>query len=98
MKKLFLFALILCTLSASSQTQIGGEVYDFNYTKPKEYIVAGIVISGIKFLDQTVLMNLSGLSVGDTIAVPGDKISKAIDNLWKQGLFSDVKIIAQKNC
>ena len=97
MKNNFLFSLfIFISLAAAAQVQLGGENQSFDYNKPKDYVVGGIVISGTKFLDENVLISLSGISVGDTIAVPGEKISKAIDNLWKQGLFSDVKIVAQK--
>ncbi|MBK5285824.1 MAG: outer membrane protein assembly factor BamA [Bacteroidia bacterium] len=82
---------------SNAQVQIGAEGnMDFDYAKPKDYEIGGIVITGTKFLDNNVLINISGLTVGDTLAIPGEKISKAIDNLWKQGLFSDVKIVAQK--
>ena len=35
---------------------------------------------------------ISGLQVGETIDVPGDKITDAIRKLWDQGLFEDVSI------
>src|SRR5258706_11264287 len=90
------FWLLLSPLLTFAQVQIGGENLEFDYAHPKDYVVGGIVITGPKFLDETVLKNLSGLSVGDTISIPGEKITKAMDNLWKQGLFSDVKIVARK--
>jgi outer membrane protein insertion porin family len=67
-----------------------------DYSNPREFEVGGITISGVKFLDHGVLIALSGLQVGQTIEVPGERISKAINNLWNQGLFSDVKISATK--
>lgn len=79
-----------------SQVQIGGDNIELDYARPKEYVIGGIVVTGPKFLDETVLKNLSGLSVGDTVPIPGEKVTKALDNLWKQGLFSDVKIVVQK--
>ena len=51
---------------------------------------------GIKFLDNNTLISISGLSIGQEIIIPGDKISKSIKNLWKQGLFSDVSIQISK--
>src|SRR5690606_22858165 len=33
-----------------------------------------------------------GLGVGEKISLPGDATTKAIQNLWAQGLFSDVEI------
>ena len=38
----------------------------------------------------------SGLVRGEKIAIPSDKISKAITNLWDQGLFSEVSISKEK--
>ena len=89
----FLFSIII----TFSYAQVGlNSGKDINYSMPKEYEIGGITVSGIKYLDETALINLSGLAVGDIIQVPGDKITKSIEKLWKQGLFSDVKIKAVK--
>jgi outer membrane protein insertion porin family len=59
----------------------------------KEYTLAGVKISGTKFLDEALLVSISGLTVGDKVIIPGgDNFSKAINNLWKQNLFSDITI------
>jgi len=64
---------------------------------PKEYTLAGVKISGTKFLDESLLISISGLTVGDKIIIPGgDNFSKAINNLWKQRLFSDIKVYFTK--
>lgn len=96
MIKRFLLTTILffCFYTLSAQTQVGGDSLSIDYANPKQYEIGGVVISGTKFLDEAVLINISGLVVGDTIDVPGDKTSRAIENLWKQGLFSDIKILA----
>lgn len=67
-----------------------------NPALPKEYEIGGIVVEGAEHLDSKVLTLLSGLTVGDKVQVPGEKFSTAIENLWKQGLFEDVKITATK--
>jgi outer membrane protein insertion porin family len=60
---------------------------------PKEYIIGGIKITGTKYLDEQLLLSISGLSVGDKVVIPGgDQFSKAIMNLWKQNLFADIEI------
>src|SRR5574344_2662398 len=46
--------------------------------------------------DEKVLIGLSGLSVGQRISVPGTEISDAMKRLWKNGLFSNVRILASK--
>lgn len=68
----------------------------FNYSNPERYCVKGVEVSGIKFLDPSVIINLSGIYLGDTLNIPGDDITNAINKLWDQGLFSDVKITASK--
>ncbi len=95
MKKIiYIFLFILAGRSSNAQVKIGGDSVAFDYSNPREYVIGGITVSGTQFLDESVLISLSGLLVSDTIEIPGEKISKAIVNLWKQGLFSDVKIIA----
>jgi outer membrane protein insertion porin family len=69
-----------------------GEAFNLDYSSPKEYIIAGITVTGVKYLDNNVLIMLSGLTIGDKVKVPGDKITQAIRKLWDQGLFEDVKI------
>ena len=66
-------------------------------TVPHEYTIAGITVSGTKYLDQQLLISISALNVGDKVMIPGgDNFSKAILNLWKQNLFSNVKILITK--
>lgn len=57
-----------------------------------EYEIGGITVSGSENMDKTVIILLSGLTVGDKITVPGGKLSNAIKNLWNQRLFSDISI------
>lgn len=63
-----------------------------DYTRPKEYEIGGITVSGTNFLDNSALIGLTGLVVGEKIMVPGDKTSRAIKSLWAQELFEDVNL------
>ena len=64
---------------------------------PKEYVLAGIVFTGTKAYDQSLLTSISGLNIGDKIVYPGgDNFSHAIQNLWKQKLFANVQIYFTK--
>jgi outer membrane protein insertion porin family len=66
-------------------------------TRPKEYTIANITVSGVFFLDSAIVSSISGLQVGDKILHPGgDQFPKAISNLWKQKLFSNVEIYVTK--
>jgi outer membrane protein insertion porin family len=99
MRKLFIafltYLLTVCLQPVCAQVAIGDNpVIDYN--SPKEYEIAAITVSGIQFLDQNALKIISGLSVGEKVKVPGEKFAKAIENLWKQGLLTDVKIVAKR--
>ena len=50
----------------------------------------------VKGYEDYVLIGLSGLSVGQSITVPGEEITTAVKRYWRHGLFSDVKILAEK--
>ena len=39
---------------------------------PHEYTIAGIKISGTKYLDESLLTSISGLTVGDKVTIPGE--------------------------
>lgn len=63
-----------------------------NYKNPQEYIIKDVEISGVEYLDESILVTISGFRQNQRIVIPGDDISEAIQKFWKQGLFSDVKI------
>src|SRR5215831_9985467 len=49
----------------------------FNQKTPQKYKVAGITVTGNKYFDQSLLISVSSLSVGDEITLPGaDNFSK----------------------
>lgn len=88
--RILAFVFIAASFAATAQENI------FSYETPKKYFVKEITVSGLKFLDSGVITSVSGIAVGDSILVPGDVITNAVKKLWAQGLFSDVKISAQK--
>ena len=67
-----------------------------DYSSPKKYEIGGVKVTGVQNLNKNTLLEISGLKVGEEITIPSDKISSAIKNLWKQGLFSDVDILIEK--
>jgi outer membrane protein insertion porin family len=69
----------------------------FNSKIPKEYTISQITVAGAQSFDPNLIISISGLSVGDKIVLPGaDNFSKAINNLWKQNLISNVDIYITK--
>ncbi len=68
-----------------------------NTSVPKEYVIAGVKVTGTKRYDEQLLISIGGINVGDKVMIPGgDNFSKAINNLWNQRLFSNVKIYFTK--
>ncbi len=67
-----------------------------NYLSPKDYIIAGIVVDGVRNLDHNQIISKSGLIRGNSITIPGDDITQAIHKLWKEKLFSDIQIDVEK--
>jgi outer membrane protein insertion porin family len=59
-----------------------------------EYVIGGITASGIEGYEDYLLTGISGLSVGQSIEVPGSEITEAVKRYWHHGLFSDVSIAA----
>jgi outer membrane protein insertion porin family len=97
------FSLAICvfiTVVASAQndssqpTSVDPDLLAIENGKiPKEYTIRAINITGINFLDTSIVQSISGLQVGDKIMLPGgDAFSKAITNLWRQKLFSNIQI------
>ncbi len=80
---------------AVSQDSINSPLIEYSNSTPK-YEIAEINISGADNYEDFVLIGFSGLAIGDIISVPGDAITGAVKRFWKQGLFSDVKILATK--
>ena len=85
------FCFLFCFNNLVAQIIIGDDVV-IDYANPVEYELGGITISGVQFLDNNILIMLSGLTVGEKITIPGDEISNAIKNLWEQGLFGNIQI------
>ena len=97
---LAIFAYVICICNSTYAQVVTTEennnpviLYSAN---PKKYEIGGIKVEGVKNYEDYVLIGLSGLSVGQTITVPGDDITSAVKRYWKHGLFSDVRIEAEK--
>lgn len=63
---------------------------------PRRMPIGGITVEGVDNYEDYLLIGISGLSVGEYVAVPGDEITAAVKRYWKHGLFSNVRIEADK--
>lgn len=65
----------------------------FNQRIISKYKIRSIKVVGNEFFDESLLLSLSTLNVGDEVQIPGgDNFSKAIRKLMDQNYFSDVSI------
>lgn len=92
MKKFLSTILALVAFVISAYAQIGQSDNIQLYPGTK-YEIGGISVIGADNLDPTVIQLLSGLTVGDKIEIPGTELSDAINKLWDQKLFADVRIV-----
>jgi outer membrane protein insertion porin family len=86
------------TLHSSLSTLMAQDVIvnpDISYAgTPRQCEIGGLTVKGVEGYEDYVLLGLSGLSVGQTIEVPGTEITEAIKRYWRNGLFSKVAITA----
>lgn len=73
------------------------DVPEIQYTfVHKKYKIQDIKVFGATTYDDFVLVGFSGLRVGDEISIPGEEITDAVNRFWRQGLFSEIKILVSK--
>ena len=89
--------IVLLFLTLVSLTLDGQEKQEIiDYMNSNDYIIGGVTVSGVKFLDPNALIGISGLRLGQEITVPGETVTSAVQKLWQQGLFSDIRITISK--
>ena len=92
---LFIFSQIIVAQTPLDKDSTNSPIIEYSNSAPK-YEIAEIKVTGADNYEDFVLIGFSGLAVGDIINIPGDAITSAVKRFWKQGLFSDVKILATK--
>ena len=58
----------------------------------EKYEIGEITVSGNTSFSPLTIITYSGLEKGETITVPGEKLSNAIKKLWASNLFSSVNV------
>ena len=89
----WVFFLLLLPLRVAAQNVILNP--DISYAgTPRQVEIGGLTVKGVTDYEDYVLINLSGLGVGQKIDLPGQEITEAVKRYWKHGLFSKVSITA----
>lgn len=94
--KAIVFFLFVCTFSFAQRVPLTLGELSFDYAAPVEYEIGPIRVVGADNYDHQGVKLIAGLKQGQKIKLPSDQISKAIKNLWDEGLFSNISIYAEK--
>jgi len=87
-KKLFKYFILAIIISFPSL---------FAQTAAPTYKILGISVEGNKTADASTIIGYSGLKIGNEIQLTGDQnVMNAIKQLWSLNLFSDIKILVDK--
>ena len=90
--RLIAAATLICS-SAALMAQDKITYPEVSYTgSPRVVTIGGFNVSGVTGYEDAALTSISGLSVGQTIELPGQEITQAVKRYWKHGLFSRVQI------
>jgi outer membrane protein insertion porin family len=96
MRKFFVpvFTLVLIMMGAASLAAQNptDSIPVLDYSKPRDYEIGGIKVTGAQFSDANAIISIAGFRVGDRIRIPGGDIPRALRSLWKLSLFTDVQI------
>jgi len=92
---LFTFCLF-CELFSQNIITVQDTNDRFDFLNPKEFEIGGIKIQGADNYDHQGIKLISGLRQGEKIKIPGESITNAIKNLWKEEIFSDIQIEVEK--
>lgn len=89
--------LFLATLFTFGCTSILLQAQDIELTDPTElvpaeYEIQAVSVEGNENTREQFIINASSLVVGSSIEYPGDQLNRAINRLYRSGLFSDIKI------
>lgn len=104
MNKISFLVVLLVTAFTIVNTQAQEAVKDtttvnnnvIQYEKGKDYTLGGITVTGLqKFSEETVRV-YTGLINGQSIKLPGDKLTSAIKKLYESKQFSEVDVYISK--
>ena len=92
-RTIILLTLLAGALQTKAQDVIVNPEISYAGT-PRHLQLGGLAVKGVQGYEDFVLTNLSGLTVGQSIDLPGTEITEAVKRYWKHGLFSKVAITA----
>jgi outer membrane protein assembly complex, YaeT protein len=63
-----------------------------DYNNPKEYVLAGLNVKGVRFATEEQILAITGLAIGDKVIIPSDDFASIVKRLYMQRVFSNVDV------
>ncbi|MBL7974342.1 MAG: outer membrane protein assembly factor BamA [Candidatus Kapabacteria bacterium] len=85
-----IIVLLFCVSLAYSQISTNPQ------STNRPLIIAGVTVEGNRIVDESTIIVISGIRVGDELNPRSDFIQQAIKNIWQRKQFSDIQILVDK--
>jgi outer membrane protein insertion porin family len=97
-----LYIILMLSICNGVEAQIRDSISfpELDYELPKKYVIEDVTVSGVNYTDKNNIINISGLTKGTIISVPGDdRCRQAVKRLWGQNSFGsvDIKLVKIEN-
>ena len=81
--------MLICAFTFAQQTG-----FEDDYNNPKKFNVGGVSVEGeLATVSTQQIIQLTGLSKGLEVTIPGDELNSIVDRLWAQNYFEDVALL-----
>lgn len=85
-----MIVLMFCGIARVAAQSSSERKIDYG-SEPKTYVIGNMKSEGLRSLNGQLLINTTGLQVGDSIVIPSDRLSSVTRRLMDQRHFSDVR-------
>lgn len=65
---------------------------EVDYLHPRDYIIGGVKVEGVKYIGEQQVLALTGLKIGAPIRIPSDQTASVVSKIWNHQHFSDVAL------
>ncbi len=90
---LLFIAMAAVSLNAQVENDLAPGFMELDYSDKKQYHIAKVNVTGAERRDDNAIKSITGLREGKTIMLPSEDLSRAVKELWRLRLFSDVTIL-----
>ncbi len=84
--------LLIGILLLTSTISFAQQATDIPIGEGEQYILGDITVTGTETYNDATVIAFTGLRKGETIFLPGERISNAVKKLWGVKLFSDIRV------